>query len=247
MRVNFLSKGSDALHILSERSIPSSEGAPKWSNKMLDLRNPHQQTTKIGFKKKCDFYQCGMLKYNGVADFHSYHELLHALLLESDPDVTRFVPQPFRLPWRQNGYVPDCYIARGSQRLIVEIKPEGKFPKERGEWVSRFCRPHGIDYLEITNEFLMAREVKARNWFWIVSYLRAWKDFDSTNQIKQLYEQLVDADAIELGSLIPYYKDKEQTLDLLALFRMAHRGQCELELNYSSLNPDTIVRLVNAS
>lgn len=188
-----------------------------------------------------------MLKYDGVADFHSYHELLHALLLESDPKVTRFVPQPFRLPWRQHGYVPDCFVLKGHQRFIIEIKPEGKFPKSRTEWLHRFLRPHGIHYREITNESLMAQEVKARNWLWIVGYLRTWKAYDTTHQINQLYEQLVDEQTIELGALIPYYKDKEQTLDLLALFRMTHRGQCELNLDESMLNPKTMVRLAHAS
>lgn len=80
-----------------------------------DTLEPHQQPTTRQFKIATDFYAQFMLKHPALSEFHSRAEHLFAGLLEGDPTVTSYVPQPFMLRVGKRRYKPDCYVVTDNQ------------------------------------------------------------------------------------------------------------------------------------
>ena len=73
---------------------------------MADTLAPQQRKTSLAFKKACDFRAQQMLKHPTLSEFHSRAEHLHAGLLEGDPDVISYTPQPFLLRLHGKPYQP---------------------------------------------------------------------------------------------------------------------------------------------
>lgn len=91
-----------------------------------DSLEPSQRATAPRFQIACDFRQQWMIKHPFLSDFHSRSEHLHAGLLEGDPNVLVYVPQPFLLLIGNKRYIPDCFIRTvDGERLVIEIKPQG--------------------------------------------------------------------------------------------------------------------------
>ncbi len=88
---------------------------------------PCQRKTQWGFRVATDFRVAQMLKHPTPCEFHSIAEYCHALLLEGDPSVSRYVPQPFLLTIgrgrHHRRYTPDCYVVRDEKVDVVELRP----------------------------------------------------------------------------------------------------------------------------
>jgi hypothetical protein len=201
---------------------------------------PHQQPTPRGFKIATDFRQQVMLKHPALSDFHSRAEHLHAGLLEGEPAVTSYVPQPFPLRIGKRRYTPDCYVvADNARRRVVELKPEGKMDEALAGPLSHFFTQRGMDFQVVSNESVYAREVEAENWLEIVRILHMARAVTTTSQETELLERFAHQGPCTLGDLIDP-GDRERTYQHeIALFRLLHRGQLRGDLTERPLDFDT--------
>ena len=86
---------------------------------IADSLVPHQQKTNSRFKIATDFRQQVMIKHPFLSDFHSRAEHLYAGLLEGDPAVTSYVPQPFMVRIRNKRYKLIFFYGSGTNGKLT--------------------------------------------------------------------------------------------------------------------------------
>jgi len=208
-----------------------------------DTLIPSQQPSARKLLRKADCYQQKFIKYPHVGIFHSYAELIHAALLESDEDVESFVPQPFLFRIGKRRYPPDCYVVKNGKRYIIELKPAGELPDETRIPMEEFCRLENITFKVISNESILEREQFALNWLKIVRTLNSAIDVDSHSQELQIMDRLFEISNCEVGDIIFEGDRLGQCAFEIGLFRLAHKGLIKLELDKKHLGYPTVVRL----
>lgn len=208
-----------------------------------DTLEPHQQPTPRRLKTAADFRLQWMQKHPHLSEFHSRAEHLHAGLLEGEPAVHAYVPQPFRLRLRGKPYTPDCYVAAtDGPRRVIELKPEAAMPADQQAPLTHFFAQYGMLFEVIANEAVFAREIEADNWLVIVRVLHQARDFTATEAEYEVLEHLYATGPATVGDLLDP-GDRERTYPReIALLRLLHRGQLTAELTERPLDYDTGVR-----
>lgn len=209
-----------------------------------DTLEPHQHPTSRGLKTAVDFRQQWMLKHPHLSEFHSRAEHLHAALLEGEPRVNAYVPQPFRLRIGRRLYTPDCYVAsEGAPRRVVELKPGGVMRADLQMALTQFFAQHRLQFEVVSAEAVLARETEADNWVEIVRILHQARALGTEAAEATLLETLFAKGPCTLGDLIDA-GDRERTYhDEIALLRLLHRGYVGGALAERKLDFDTGVWL----
>lgn len=205
-----------------------------------DTLEPHQQITAQNFKTATDFRQQVMIKHPFLSDFHCWAEHLHAGLLEGNPAVSSYVPQPFRVRIRRRLYTADCYVVTDNQpRCVVELKPRGEMPDDMRIPLVHFFAQYGMQFDVVSNEAVYERMIEAENWLEIVRILNQSKNLSTTDAEQIVMERLYKKGPCNLGDLIdPGDRDRTYYQEI-SLFRLLHRGQLTGELTDNHLDFDT--------
>jgi len=216
------------------------------SNRLIDkAAEPARQNTMSAFKvrKAADCYLQMFLKYPSVGVFHSYSELLHAALLESNPDITNFTPQPKGFVINGKRYIPDCFYLQNKKRYFVEIKPRGKFTKAKEMPLTSALNEFDTSFLVVSNESLLKQSTKAKNWLHIVRMLVSARYETTIGEEDDIYDKLVSKGELTIADIV----DRGNRIDgrgyEIALFRLAHQGLITLSLDSKQLSYETEVSL----
>jgi hypothetical protein len=204
---------------------------------------PIQQPTSLGFKKKTDFYCQKFIKHQGVSEFHSYQEYLFAALNESNPDVSCFVTQPFKLRFGRKLYTPDCFYLENGKHKVVEIKSEHSALKFDVKLWKEYFEFHNMKFSIITNESILKVEIKARNWLMIVRALKNNDFLDTESQEHTILDDLVKKGNLTFKDVIDTGDRENSIHNETALFRLAHRGKVKLECSKQTIHWDTEIHL----
>lgn len=210
-----------------------------------DIDVPIQQT-RIAKKilRSADTYQQSFIKFTKeIGIFHCYQELLHAALLESDPEVTSFTPQPYSLYVGQRRYIPDCFYVKSGKKYVVEIKPRGEFKDELKIPLEEYFSFHNISFKVISNEDILKQENKALNWLQIIRTLKSSELEDTVKAEYKIYDDVITYDEQTLGDILITgdrinYRERE-----IALFRLLHRGMLKIDYKNKDINYETKVKL----
>ncbi|HEY9031985.1 MAG TPA: hypothetical protein VIM93_11535 [Kangiella sp.] len=217
------------------------------TDKSVDfLRHPVCHHTPLSFRRKTNYYEQIMLKHPLPSPFHSLAEYLHGGLLEADPSVQSYVPQPYQFKINGKRYIPDVFVIRGNQKIVMEIKPEAQTPFHYEQYLEPFLHKYQIRFEVITNESILAQEQKAVNWLKIVQVLvAANKSRIRTTQLQDeiMSKLLMSDEAIELGDFIDSGDRQRTYATEVAVFRLAHAGLISLALEQSDLGFDTVLSL----
>ena len=205
---------------------------------------PIQQPTPRSLQVGSDCYMQYMLKHaHGLSVFHSEAELLYAGLLEADPEVASFVPQPFRLRVRGRYYTPDCYLVAGAQRRVVELKPNARMDPHLQRPLAAFFATQGMTFEVISNEWVYERQVLAESWLEIVRRLHVARDEDTTEAELQLRSRLLAQPQLQVSDIVDAGDRDATYLAEVALYRLLHRGVLVANLETDHLNYATEVSL----
>jgi len=179
------------------------------------------------------------LKFDNVGVFHSYSELLFAALLESDPSVTSFTPQPkgFRLNGKQ--YIPDCYFIKDGKQFFVELKPEGKFTSQKKRPLEEYVEEFGGEFRVVSNESVLRDQIKAQNWLRIVRVLVANRYEPSAGDDNSWIRIFTRANKVALGDLIDQTIRFTDINSEVTIFRLLHQGILGADLDTKPLSFDT--------
>ena len=177
-----------------------------------------------------------MLKHPHISEFHSHAEHLFAGLLEGDPDVTTYVPQPFALQIGKRRYKPDFYVLDSQRRRVLELKPRGEFDTQLQALLESFFAAHDMMFEVISNESVMAKIAEAENWLEIVRALYLNQDLDTVSAEADLHERFDAKPRQSLGDLVDP-GDRDGTLEIeIAVFRLLHRGRLRANLESAPLD-----------
>lgn len=204
---------------------------------------PKQQKAARKILRSADCYQQKFIKFPHIGIFHSYAELLYAALLESDKDVSVFVPQPFLLYIGNRQYIPDCYFVKFGQRKIIEIKPNGEMKDELRIPLEEYFSQERINFDVISNEEILTKERLALNWLKIIRILISATHENTFDEEVKIQNQLIENSELELGDVIFIGDRIGQRKTEIAIFRLAHKGKLKLDLSDSVLNYYTRVTL----
>jgi len=211
---------------------------------VADTLEPHQQPTPRAFQQACDFRAQCLIKHPLRSEFHSLAEYLHAGLLEGDPTVVSYVPQPFRLRIGRRRYTPDCYVLRtDGAREVRELKPDGEMDDALRLPLTAFFAQHGMAFHVISNESMFERRTEAENWLEIARSLHIACDLDTAAAEQAVLALLEEQGPCPLDTLVDP-GDRARTYDQeIAVFRLLHRGVLKADLTTRPLDWDSELQL----
>lgn len=191
--------------------------------------------------RSADCYQQRFIKFPDVGIFHSYAELLHAALLEADPEVSTFIPQPLSLSIGRRKYVPDCYYVKSGRRYVVELKPSGEFDDNLRIPLESFFDYQDIKFEVISNESVLEDEHRALNWLRIIRILISAQLEDTQTEEIKLWESFLTTPKQYLDDVISVGNRFGGRAKEIALLRLIHQGKLTINFNGKDMGLDTEV------
>ncbi len=191
--------------------------------------------------RSADCYQQRFIKFPDVGIFHSYAELLHAALLEADPEASNFIPQPLSLSIGRRKYVPDCYYVKSGRRYVVELKPRGEFDDNLRIPLESFFDYQEIKFEVISNESVLENEPLALNWLRIIRILISARLEDTQTEEIKLWDSFLANPKQYLDDIISVGNRLGDRAREIALFRLVHRGKLTINFNGKDMGLDTEV------
>jgi len=206
---------------------------------------PCQRKTKWDFRIATDFRIAQMLKHPTPCEFHSIAEYYHALLLEGDPSVSRYVPQPFLLTIgkRHRRYTPDCYVVRDGKVDVVELRPRAEFDERRRQALEAFFRTHRMRFVVLENEAVLSRRCEAWNWQKIVQTLVLHQDLVTSSVERELLDDVFRRGTVQLGDYVLHSDRASSRPQEIALLRLLHQGKVSADLAHDELGYHTELTL----
>lgn len=208
---------------------------------------PSQQPTPRGLMQQMDCYQQRFLKYPGLVVCHCYAEFVYYILLEMDPEVSSFVPQPFKLHiqgWRRP-HIPDCYVVRKGQPQVVEVKAPGDMDAPWLKAVAAYLHWYDLPYSVICNDTVLAYEQEALNWLPVIQTLVVAEQAGLETQALE-YELLERAHTLAaptVSDLLNPGLRLEQSEEGIALYRLIYHHKIDVDLKTTPLDWQTELRV----
>ena len=206
---------------------------------------PSQQPTPRWLLQQADCYLQYFLKYPDLAVCHSHAEYLYYILLEIDPDVSAFVPQPFKLKisGQRKAYIPDCYVVRKGQPQVIELKAPGGMDDPKWKALTAFFNWHNLPFSLISNEAVLEREQEALHWLPIIQALVYANDLAVDTQVieREQYAKILDAHTLQLSDLLTPGLRTEQWRDEVAFYRLMYSHHIDVNLQDAPLDWSTEV------
>ncbi|MBO6812114.1 MULTISPECIES: hypothetical protein [Marinobacter] len=217
------------------------EGVRKSPKVFASSLTPCQRKTEWNFRVATDFRVAQLLKHPTPCEFHSLAEYYHALLLEGDPVVSRYVPQPFLLTIgrRQRRYAPDCYVVRDGQVDVVELRPRAEFDEQRRQALEAFFQCHRMRFIVLANEAVVSRQCEALNWQKIVQLLVLHQHLDTSSVERDLLDDILHQGTVRLSHYVQRRDRASSRSKEIALLRLLHKGKVLADLANNQLNYDT--------
>ena len=201
---------------------------------------PRQHHANREFITSTNAFFAKMIKYPDVAEFHSEAEFLHAGLLEGNPDVLNYVPQPYRVRVNGERYTADCFVLyRNGQRKVLELKPNGKFSDHKKIPLEHFFFQYDYIFEVVSNEFIFQQRLLAENWIEIVKSLLLAKDLDTQRAENKLLSRLLIEKSCVLENIVEIDNREQSYFDEIALYRLLHRGKLKADLDIHILDYGT--------
>lgn len=206
---------------------------------------PAQQPSSQQILTAADTYQQRLLKYPLRGTFHSYAELIHALLLESRAEVRHFVPQPFLLWVNGRRYTPDCYVLLDAGPVVIELKARGEMLKPSPDLVRQFFDWEGMAFEVLDNDVVLAQEAEALHWLRLIQVMVVADQYhlDTRAEEIDLLQACMERGPLALGELISPRRHDQQSLEEVALYRLLHQHRLATDLVHDYLNYDSEIRL----
>jgi hypothetical protein len=226
----------------TSHSTQSTHGIRFGTQPNSSLLRPQQQKSGIKIRRSTDFRSQRMIKYNGIANFHSLAEFYHAALLEGDPLVQAYVPQPYCLRYGKKTYIPDIYYDREDKRYVGELKPRAEFDKALHEALKNYFQSHGMTFMVIDNESVYGRAMAAQNWLTVVRWLLTYPDLDTEQARLTVLEQVLEAGELPYGQIANLGDRASSLAKECAVHQLLHAGELTADFDEQFFCLDTVLR-----
>lgn len=206
------------------------------------ILRPQQRKSSLKIRRNTDFRSQRMIKFNGIAHFHSLAEYYHAALLEGDSRVEAYVPQPYRLRFGRKSYIPDIYYVREGQRYVGELKSRAEFDKALHQALIDFFRTHGITFVVIDNETVYARSMAAQNWLTVVRWLLTYPDLDTRQARLEVLQKVLETGELAYGEIADLGDRASRLSHECAVHQLLHAGELSADFDEQFFGLDTVLR-----
>lgn len=213
---------------------------------------PNQRPISLGRKISLNLHQRWMPGHSAqVSRFESRAELYYAAILEADPEVKRYVPQPFDLRLNppvggKNSYRPDFYVQKtdGSEH-VYEVTTAQKAAGRPVQQATEILEKHGMTYELVLTEAIYARSIEAENWLLICQYVSLFNADPSTEQVIDLIRsQFRPGITLSIDELSRQFSNMPRAPFIGAFCLLAHAHDLEfLEIASQPLTARMRVRL----
>ena len=180
--------------------------------------------TSRSFRVSADFFQQRFIKYPKVAECHSYAELLYLALLEFDPHITSFTPQPKKLKINGRRYIPDCFYVRNGERCYVELKPRGELDSSLQLPIQEYAKRRQCKFEVVANETVLEHETKAKNNLHMLRVLLSSTEEETDSVEDELLSLLFTNRSMEIADIIDRDDRIGNREKEIALYRLVHKG-----------------------
>lgn len=220
---------------MSSASPQRSHGRPGPTQRL----QPRQQPSRLAIQRSSDFRAQRMLKCPEICHFHTLAEFFHAALLEGDPAVELYVPQPFRLRFGRSTYFPDIYYVRAGEPVVAELKPDGEFDEALRRAASDYFAAYDTTFLVIANEEVIARAMEAQNWLKVVRWLLSYPAIDTEPARLAVLDWLWAEGEITYGQVADLGHRATRLAHECAVHRMLHSGEIVADFDRQFLTAHT--------
>lgn len=203
---------------------------------------PEQHIPSLELRKRDDFHCRLCLKYSGEGYFLSKAQSWHAALLESDINISSYVPHPIKFRVGSRYFTPYNYVIKNYKKILIDFISIKDLHSAWIEDLSAVINSKGIVFEFISKESVYERQQLAENWITITNYI-SMNRHRNTDELEfsilhyQLMQPLSFGDL--LSDIEPYQRNDYE----LAIFRLLHRGQITANLNFKVLDYDTEFQL----
>ncbi len=205
---------------------------------------PIQQTkTAMKLKVAADVYLQMFMKFKAVGIFHSYFELLYAALLESDPEIECFTPQPIQIKIKGKRYIPDFHFIKNNVSFIAELKPNGEFDNEKQSICEEVFSSMEMQFFVVNNDDVLREQIKAINWLQIVKVNLSSTIENTKNQELKLMSDIACGKVSSFGDVIDVGNRLDTKLEEIALYRLIYKNQLSADLEKDLINLETGVSI----
>ena len=211
-----------------------------------DSLTPSQRETSRAFMTSCDFRQQYMIKAPFLCQFHSYAECLFAALLEADPCVLSYVPQPFQVRIGVKRYTPDFYVTHHEKApQVIELKSDNNpMQQQKVEALTAyFDSAICAHFTVIMNSVVYEKKVLAENWLRICRRLHLGRYLDTQSLEEEVISNALTHCGSTLRDLIKPHGSDSCFERELAVLRLLHKGQLIMNLTLVPIHFDMEVRL----
>lgn len=213
----------------------------KIKSKKLKIKQQIKTAKKL--LRSADCYLQYFIKFPYLGIFHSYPELIHAALLEANPEVPNFVPQPMKLHVGNRRYIPDCYYTEYGAKKVVEIKPKGKMEEKIRITVQEFLKKHKMDFVVISNEEILEQEQLGLNWLQIIRVINSGKGIETKGLELKIMDLFYENNQRTVGDFISQGNRLNKSKMELALYKLIYNHRISFNASAGFFNYDTEVEL----
>lgn len=200
---------------------------------------PRQQPTPLSLKRSTNYFAQRMIKCSERCRFHSLAELYYAALLEGNPLVEYFCPQPFLFYVNGERYIPDVYVVKNGRRLVIEIRSKKRFSEHKRTALDSYLSLRNIQFDVISNDSIYEQEITAQNWLTILRHMLSGQDIDTDGAETELIEALQLAPSMAFGDIVDVGHRQATERNELAVYRLFYQGIVETNLETSFLSYDS--------
>lgn len=212
-------------------------------SKNIDFVPAQQTKAAMKLKVASDFYLQKFIKFTSVGIFHNYFELLYAALLESDPDIECFTPQPLKIMVKGKRYIPDFHYIKNDKSFIAELKPRGEFDDEKKSICEDIFASMDMTFEVVNNDDVIKEKIKAINWLQIVKVNLTSTIEDTNYQELKLLSDVACGKVSCFDDVIDVGNRFSTKLEEIALYRLIYKHELSACLEKELIGLNTGVSL----
>lgn len=207
---------------------------------------PETVSNDFKIRKRANCYQRKFSKASHERmTYHSLEECYQAALLEIDPSVKSFTPQPKQYGTFGNRYIPDFYyITRTGEEFVLELKPNGVLAENYRRPMERIAEREGFTFLVVDKADVKKEEILAVNSMHIANVLNPVGYLDTRYIEEELQRKLLAEGSFKFDDVVFAENRVGRQHYEIALFKLLCRGKLQMELKTKRISFDSIVRFV---
>lgn len=196
------------------------------------------------------------IKADKLLQFESAWEYRFFLLCESDPDIIRLCPQPYKIDTKVDGkklnYTFDMWLCwKDAYREYIEVKPldrcavneSGQLLPEKWPQIELWARHQKppVNIRHVSDLYINEHCDTIRKWDQILPFVQRAHQQDVSGIKERVLHRLKHKRQDSLQDLIHLLPDKDENDVISVCMHLIHENECHANLSNSLFNKDLVI------